>query len=172
MCKGHPIHRNLHGRKKKSCFAGIFAPFYLDFGVQMNSLFMMKLNQNICCLHRLAIFRVQKSPKKRFLYVGNSVRPTCSFRLLVNYWINTVTFGAEIRLHSQMPKIIFYQGGHWSGQSQGNLIFLQGRGNLRNREKLNTKEVREKSGNFIILAQNICCSRYFDYLKCGKKVFF
>ena len=69
-----------------------------------------------------------------------------------------------------MPKIIFYQGGHWSGQSRGNLVFLQGQGILQIREKLNIKEVREKSGNFIILAQNICCSRYFDYLKCGKKV--
>ena len=36
------------------------------------------------------------------------------------------------------------------------------------REILNTKKVREKSGNSIILAQNMCCSRYFDYLKCEK----
>ena len=65
------------------------------------------------------------------------------------------------------------QGGHWSGKSQGNSISLQGQGKVREfcklvREILNTKEVREKSGNFIILAQNICCSRYFDYLKCEK----
>ena len=62
------------------------------------------------------------------------------------------------------------QGGHLSGKSQGNLIFLQGQGKVREfcklvREILNTKKVREKSGNFIILAQNMCCSRYFDYLK-------
>ena len=62
------------------------------------------------------------------------------------------------------------QGGHWSGKSQGNLILLQGQGKVREfrklvREILNTKKVREKSGNFIILAQNMCCSRYFDYLK-------
>ena len=57
---------------------------------------------------------------------------------------------------------------------QGNLIFLQGQGKVREfcklvREILNTKKVREKSGNFIILAKNMCCSRYFDYLKCEKK---
>ena len=40
------------------------------------------------------------------------------------------------------------------------------------REILNTKKVREKSGNFKILAQNMCCSRYFDYLKCEKSVDF
>ena len=69
------------------------------------------------------------------------------------------------------------QGGHWSGKSQGNLIFLQGQGKVREfcklvREILNTKKVREKSGNFIILAQNMCCSRYFDYLKCEKSIDF
>ena len=62
------------------------------------------------------------------------------------------------------------QGGHWSGKSQGNLIFLQGQGKVREfcklvREIFNTKKVREKSGNFIILAQNMCCSRCFDYVK-------
>ena len=56
------------------------------------------------------------------------------------------------------------------------MIFLQGQGKVREfcklaREILNTKKVREKSGNSIILAQNMCCSRYFDYLKCEKKVF-
>ena len=54
-----------------------------------------------------------------------------------------------------------FQGGHWSGKSQGNLIFLQGQGKLREfcrlvREILNTKKLREKSGNFIILGQNMC----------------
>ena len=68
-------------------------------------------------------------------------------------------------------------GGHWSGKSQGNLIFLQGQGKVRkfcklNREILNTQKDREKSGNFIILAQNMCCSRHFDYLKCEKRVDF
>ena len=52
------------------------------------------------------------------------------------------------------------QGGHWSGKSQGILIFLQGQGKVREfcklvREFLNTKKVREKSGNFIIWAKNI-----------------
>ena len=70
-----------------------------------------------------------------------------------------------------------HQGGHWSGKSQGNLIFLQGQGKVREycklvREILNTKKVREKSGNFIILTQNMCCSRYFDYLKCEKSADF
>ena len=72
---------------------------------------------------------------------------------------------------------IMSQGGYWSGKSQGNLIFLQGQGKVREfcklvREILNNKKVREKSGNFIILAQNMCCSRYFDYLKCEKSVNF
>ena len=49
-------------------------------------------------------------------------------------------------------------GGHWSGKSQGNLIFLQGQGKVREfsklvREILNTKKVKEKSGNFMILAK-------------------
>ena len=69
------------------------------------------------------------------------------------------------------------QGGHWSGKSQGNLIFLQSQGKVREfcklvREILNSKKVREKSGNFIIVAQNMCYSRYFDYLKCEKSVYF
>ena len=51
---------------------------------------------------------------------------------------------------------------------------LQGQGKVREfcklvREILNTKKCREKSGNFIILVQNMCCSRYFDYLKCEKR---
>ena len=37
------------------------------------------------------------------------------------------------------------------------------------REILNTKKIGENSGNFIILAQNMYCRRYFDYLKCEKK---
>ena len=45
------------------------------------------------------------------------------------------------------PKLVC-QGGHWSGKSQGNLIFLQGQGKVREfsklvREILNTKKVRE-----------------------------
>ena len=56
-------------------------------------------------------------------------------------------------------------------KSQGNFIFLQGQGKVREfcklvREILNMKKVREKSGNFIILAQTVCCRRYFDYLIC------
>ena len=69
------------------------------------------------------------------------------------------------------------QGGHWSGRFQGNLIFLQGQGKVREfcklvREILNTKKVREKSGDFIILDQNMCCNRYFDYFKSEKSVDF
>ena len=50
------------------------------------------------------------------------------------------------------------QGAHWSGKSQGNLIFLQGPGKVMefcemDWEILNTKKVREKSGKFLILAQ-------------------
>ena len=60
---------------------------------------------------------------------------------------------------------------------QGNLIFLQRQGKVREfcklvRKLLNTKKVREKSGDFKILAQNMCFSSYFDYLKCEKSVDF
>ena len=59
------------------------------------------------------------------------------------------------------------------GKVKRNLIFLQGQGKVREfcklvREILNTKKVREKTRNFIILAHNICCSRYFVNLKCEK----
>ena len=62
-------------------------------------------------------------------------------------------------------------------EKSGKFDFFQGQGKVREfcklvREILNTKKVREKSGNFIILAQNMCCSRYFDYLKCEKSVVF
>ena len=45
------------------------------------------------------------------------------------------------------------QVGHWSGKSQGSLIFLQGQGKVREfcilvREFLDTKKVREKSRVF------------------------
>ena len=58
------------------------------------------------------------------------------------------------------------QGDHWSGKS-GKFDFSsrseKSQGILQiGQEILNTKKVREKSGNFIILAQNMCCSRYFD----------
>ena len=51
-----------------------------------------------------------------------------------------------------------------SGKSQG--ILQIGQGNFKYQES------REKSGNFIILVQNMCWSRYFDYLKCKKSVDF
>ena len=52
------------------------------------------------------------------------------------------------------------QGSHWSGKSQGNLIFLQGQGKVREfcklvRIILNIKKVREKSGNSITCTKNI-----------------
>ena len=58
-------------------------------------------------------------------------------------------------VHASDTDVTFYwlvQGGHWSGKSQGNLIFLQGQGKVREfckllREILNTKKVGEKSGN-------------------------
>ena len=58
-------------------------------------------------------------------------------------------------------------------EKSGNSIFLQDQGKVREfcklvRENLNSEKVREKSWNFIILAQNMCCSRYFDYLICEK----
>ena len=69
------------------------------------------------------------------------------------------------------------QGDHWSGTSQGNFIFLHGQGKVREfcklvREILNTKRVREKSGNVVIFSQNMCCSWYFDNFKCEKSFFF
>ena len=50
-------------------------------------------------------------------------------------------------------KIYLYQGAHPSGKSQGNLIFLQGQGKVREfckmvREIRKSSKVREKSGNF------------------------
>ena len=59
-----------------------------------------------------------------------------------------------------MHFVLIGQGGHWSGKSQESLIFLQGQGKVGEfcklvREFLNTKKVREKSGNFIIWAKNI-----------------
>ena len=55
--------------------------------------------------------------------------------------------------------------------------FLQGQGKVREfcklvRQILNTKKVREKSGNFIILAQSMCCSRYFETCRFFKSVDF
>ena len=32
--------------------------------------------------------------------------------------------------HKQVFSVELYQGGHWSGKSQGNLIFLQGQGKV------------------------------------------
>ena len=52
--------------------------------------------------------------------------------------------------HTKKPTIEF-QGGHWSGKIQGNLIFLQGQGKVGEfcklvREILDTKKVRESQG--------------------------
>ena len=73
-----------------------------------------------------------------------------------NIFSSETTWPIETKFHVEPP----WQGGHWSGKSQGNLIFLQGQGKVREfcklvREILNTKKVREKSGNFVILAK-IC----------------
>ena len=48
------------------------------------------------------------------------------------------------------------QGAHPSGKSQGNLVFLQGQGKVRElckvvREIRKSSKVREKSGNFKIM---------------------
>ena len=51
-----------------------------------------------------------------------------------------------------------------SGKSQG--ILQIGQGNFKYQES------QGKVGNFKILAQNMCCSRYFDYLKYEKSVDF
>ena len=52
--------------------------------------------------------------------------------------------------------IYYLQGAHPSGKSQGNLIFLQGQGKVREfckmvREIRKSSKVREKSGNFKIM---------------------
>ena len=65
--------------------------------------------------------------------------------------------------HAEQPAhprslISAFQGGHWSGKSQGNLQI--GQGNFKDQESQG------------ILAQNICCSRYLDYLECEKSVDF
>ena len=51
-----------------------------------------------------------------------------------------------------------------SGKSQGILQIAQG--------NFKYQESRGKVREFIIWAQNMCCSRYFDYLKCEKSVDF
>ena len=48
------------------------------------------------------------------------------------------------------------QGAHWSGKGQGNLLFLQGQGKVREFCKMvmeirKSSRVREKSGNFKIM---------------------
>ena len=76
------------------------------------------------------------------------------------------------------PAFAKIQGGHWSGKSQGNLIFLQGQGNVREfcklvREILNTKKVWEKSGNSIIWAKNIwVVADILSIFKCLKMLIF
>ena len=66
------------------------------------------------------------------------------------------------------------QGGHWSWKFD----FSSRSGKVREfctlvREILNTKEVREKLGSFIILAQKyLGCSRYFVHFKWMKMIFF
>ena len=55
-------------------------------------------------------------------------------------------------------------------EKSGKFDFLQGQRKVGEfcklvREILKTKKVKERSGNFIILAQNMCCSRYFDYFE-------
>ena len=58
------------------------------------------------------------------------------------------------------------QGGHWSGKSQGNLIFLQGQGILQiGQGNFKYQESQGKVREFHNFGQNMCCSRYFDYLK-------
>ena len=66
----------------------------------------------------------------------------------------------RISQYLNLSCVSFLHGGHWSGKSQGNLIFLQGQGKVREccklvRKILSTKKIREKSANFIILAKNI-----------------
>ena len=67
-----------------------------------------------------------------------------------------VLYTTEKRAELYNDRVATGQG----GKSQGNLIFLQGQGKVREfcklvRKVLNTKKVREKSGNFIIWAKNI-----------------
>ena len=76
--------------------------------------------------------------------------------------------GLKLQEFEQNLIDIHSQGGHWSGKSQGNLIFLQGQGKVREfcklvREILNIKKVLEKSWNFIIWSKNIwvVAARYF-----------
>ena len=61
--------------------------------------------------------------------------------------MNLATTGPDLMSSIQI------QDAHWSGKSQGNLIFLQGQGKVREfcemvREILSTKKVRENSGKF------------------------
>ena len=54
--------------------------------------------------------------------------------------------------------------------SQGNFVFLQGQEKVREFSKiveeiLNTKKIREKSGNFPVFDQNCDCVRYFIHFE-------
>ena len=75
-------------------------------------------------------------------------------------------------------QLLVIHGGHWSGKSQGTLIFLQGQGKVGEfcklvREILNIKKVREKSGNFIIWAKNILVvADILSIFKCLKMLIF
>ena len=62
--------------------------------------------------------------------------------------------------HNQYPleylQCVYIQGAHPSGKSQGNLVFLQGQGKVREfckmvREIRKSSKVREKSVNFKIM---------------------
>ena len=65
-------------------------------------------------------------------------------------------FLKDIWKKSACDKKNMKQGAHPSGKSQGNLIFLQGQGKVREfckmvREIRKSSKVREKSGNFKIM---------------------
>ena len=105
----------------------------------------------------------------RFTYVSDGH----GFDPHVRQNILSLRFGHE-KISPTQPTYVCKQGGHWSGKSQGNLIFLQSQGKVKEfcklvREILNIKT----SGNFIIWAKNIwVVAGILSIFKCLKMLIF
>ena len=82
--------------------------------------------------------------------------------LLCTHLTLTLLFIGWFRMATVREKSGKFDFSSRSGKSQG--ILQIGQGNFK------YQETQGKVREFIIWAQNMCCSRYFDYLKCEKSV--
>ena len=78
------------------------------------------------------------------------------YNLRPHYQPESFSSRADIGRGLILRAITKTQGAHPSGKSQGNLVFLQGQGKVREfckmvREIRKSSKVREKSGNFKIM---------------------